>query len=206
MDQQKQQGSIIDSIFKESKQSLKDWLKSQAILSTITFVALMIGLYLLKVEHWILISVCFTIVDLLPVLGLGICMIPWAAYEIFIQDNTKLGLWIFLLFVIIMVIRQILEPFVRGKSLGISPLEEVAAAVIGYLVFGMNGLGLVLGPVIYIVGKKAYRTFVPSSTIEGGGSTPYFNRGFTKPNHNKQADVIDITDDVVDVDESQTKS
>lgn len=191
--------NLFAKVFHESKQALKDYVKSQIILSAITLAGMLIGLYLLHIKYWILISIVITIVDLLPVVGISVCMIPWAAYEIFFLKNTQLGLWLFLLYVIIMVIRQILEPFVRGKSLGISPWEEVVSSVVGYVVFGMNGLGLIIGPVLYITGKKVYRTFKPAQ-VEGTARPAFFNRGFQKPKQDiDDPNIIDITDDVEDV-------
>lgn len=193
--------TFTEHIVREGTSTLKDWLKSQAILSTITLVGLLVGLKLIGIGHWILAAVAITIVDLLPVLGLSVTMIPWAVYELAIAKDTRTGLWIFLLFVIIMVIKQVLEPFIRGASLGISPWEEVVSSVAGFLLTGGNGIGLLLGPVVYIVGKKVYRTTHPE--VSGRKSTGYFDRGFGQKAEStpKQETVIDITDDVVDVSE-----
>lgn len=153
--------TFTEHVVHEGKLTLKDWIKSQFILTTITLAGLLIGLNLIGIEHWILAAVAITIVDMLPVLGLSVTMIPWAVYELVFQKDTRTGLWIFLLFVIIMVIKQVLEPFVRGASLGISPWEEIVSSVAGFALMGGNGLGLILGPVVYIVGKKVYRTMHP---------------------------------------------
>ncbi|MGX8691896.1 MAG: AI-2E family transporter, partial [Eubacteriales bacterium] len=168
--------TFSEHVVREGTSTLKDWVKSQAILTTITLVGLLIGLKLIGIGHWILAAVAITLVDLLPVLGLSITMIPWAVYELAIQKDTRTGLWIFLLFVIIMVIKQVLEPFVRGASLGISPWEEIISSVAGFALMGGNGLGLILGPCVYIVGKKVYRTMHPE--LAGRGTTGYFDRGF----------------------------
>lgn len=198
--------TFTQHIVREGKLTLKDWVKSQAILTTITLAALLLGLNLIGIEHWILASVAITLVDLLPVLGLSITMIPWAVYELAIAKDTRTGLWIFLLFCIIMVVKQILEPFVRGASLGISPWEEIVSSVAGLVLTGGNGLGLLLGPVVYIVGKKVYRTTHPE--VAGRQSRGYFDRGFGKTADRAGSEngetVIDITDDVVDVDESNS--
>lgn len=196
--------SFSEHVIREGTATLKDWVKSQIILTTITLVCLLVGLNLIGIEHWILASVAITVVDLLPVLGLSITMIPWAFYELVFAKDTRTGLWIFLLFVIIMVLKQVLEPFVRSASLGISPWEEVVSALAGFILTGMNGIGLILGPVVYIVGKKVYRTMNPLSEVSGRASTGYFDRGFgekAEPADRKSefADAIDITNEVEDV-------
>lgn len=194
-------GSFTERVVREGTSTLKDWLKSQAILTSITLVGLLVGLKLIGISHWILAAIAITLVDLLPVLGLSITMIPWAVYELAIQKDTYTGLWIFLLFVILMVVKQVLEPFVRGASLGISPWEEVLSSVAGFVLLGGNGIGLLLGPVVYIVGKKIYRTNHPE--VAGRQSTGYFDRGFGQKAEpaKTQETVIDITDDVEEVPE-----
>ena len=182
--------NLFGNFFRETKKSLKDYVVSQVILSSVTLVLLLLGChFFLNINHWILVPVCITIVDVLPFIGCSIAMLPWAAFEIFFKDQTELGLHIFLLYVGVMVVRQILEPFVRGKSLGLSPWEEVVSSVLGYVVFGMNGLGLIIGPVVYIAGKRVYKTFRPAASIEG----------------KKDVDYIDITNDVVDVEDAEEK-
>ncbi len=193
--------TLSETIFHEGASTLKQYAKAQVILTAITLGGLLLGLNLIGIEHWILASVAITIVDLLPVLGLSVTMIPWAVYELAIAHDTRTGLWIFLLFVIIMAIKQILEPFIRGKSLGISPWEEVASSVAGFLLTGGNGIGLILGPTVYIVGKKVYHTFRPE--LQGKRSTGYFDQGFGKKaksyRQDEDPDIIDITDDVEEV-------
>ena len=195
--------TFTEHVVHEGKLTLKDWIKSQVILTTITLAGLLIGLNLIGIEHWILAAVAITIVDMLPVLGLSVTMIPWAVYELVFQKDTRTGLWIFLLFVIIMVIKQVLEPFVRGASLGISPWEEIVSSVAGFALMGGNGLGLILGPVVYIVGKKVYRTMHPE--LVGGTATGYFDRGFgqkAEPSRKEpEGTIIDITDEVEEVKE-----
>ncbi|MBQ2016726.1 MAG: hypothetical protein II207_06970, partial [Clostridia bacterium] len=96
---------------------------------------------------------------------------------------------------------EVLEPFVRGASLGISPWEEIVSSVAGFALMGGNGLGLILGPCVYIVGKKVYRTMHPE--LAGRGTTGYFDRGFgqkAEPSRKEpEGVVIDITDDVEEV-------
>ena len=199
--------SFTEQVVREGTVTMKDWIKSQIILTTITLVGLLVGLNLIGIEHWILASVAITFIDLLPVLGLSVTMIPWAFYKMVFADDTRTGLWIFFLFLIIMALKQILDPFVRAFSLGISPWEEIIASLAGFVLLGMNGIGLILGPVVYIVGKKVYRTMNPLSEVGDKQSTGYFDRGFgqrpEKPKEDPTAGAIDITDDVVEVTEEE---
>lgn len=202
----------LSDFFKDVKDSGVDWLKSQIKMSAITFVLLIVGLFVIDQKivpiAWAalipLIALVITIVDFIPTIGISTCMLPWALIDaLFVKpDGTKAGLSIFILYVIIMIIKQILEPFVRGKSLGISPIEEVISAVAGYFIFSIFSIGpvgFVAGPVLYIISKKVYTKFNPDGFFSMYREPQYFKHD---KGNDSDGDVIDISDDVVDVDEN----
>ena len=202
----------LSDFFKDIKDSGADWLKSQIKMSAITFVLLIVGLFVIDQKivpiAWAalipLIALVITIVDFIPTIGISTCMLPWALVDaLFVKpDGTKAGLSIFTLYVIIMIIKQIFEPFVRGKSLGISPIEEVVSAVAGYFVFtifGIGPVGFVAGPVLYIISKKVYTKFNPDGFFSMYREPQYFKHD---KNNDSDGDVIDISDDVIDVDDN----
>jgi len=184
---------------KDAKNSGVDWLKSQLILSGSTFLLTFIGLFIVDQKFanignllgLILICIGLAIVDFIPVVGISAIMLPWAVLAA-LTKSTKLGICIFVVFVVVMLIKQIMEPFVRGKSLGISPIEEVIASVLGYLVCGTSPVGFILGPIVYIVGKKTYKKF-NGKEIAGRQNKGYFGKS-------DQDNIVDISDDVEDVD------
>lgn len=73
---------FLKKYLKEAGLGLKDLLRALIISSIINFVVLAIGLGILKIKYFILIALLIAIVDLLPVLGTGMVMIPWAIIEI----------------------------------------------------------------------------------------------------------------------------
>ncbi|MBQ0014421.1 MAG: AI-2E family transporter [Clostridia bacterium] len=193
----------LSEFFADAKSSGKDWIKSQVKLSAITFVLLLVGLFVADIicekkfndgVAWDVlipfIALAIAIIDAVPVLGISITMLPWAALATIFSEEKKVGLAILIVYLVIMLIKQIIEPFIRGKSLGVSPVEELVCAVIGYIVFpGTLGsaLGLIIVPVVYTAAKKIYIKNNPS---------------FAEKKNAKLADkgdVIDITNDVKDV-------
>ena len=145
----------------------KGLIKSQLILSSFTLMALTIGLTMLNFKYAILIALGITLIDVIPVIGSGIIMLPWAAYYMIFADNMDLGIKIALLYIGLTIVREVLEPFVRGKSLGLSPVTTAVSCVIGFLLF--NGIGLIIGPVIAIIGQSAYKIFYKKKEISNGG-------------------------------------
>ncbi|HEY4543383.1 MAG TPA: AI-2E family transporter, partial [Tissierellaceae bacterium] len=103
--------------------------------------------------YYFLIGLIIAIVDFLPVVGSGLILIPWAIYS-FISSNSSFGYKLILLYIIAMIIRQILEPRIIGKSIGLRPLYTFLSTVIGSLVFGP--IGVFIGPIIAIILNTIY--------------------------------------------------
>lgn len=128
------------------------FLKAQVILSAVTYIMAFTGLWLLEVPYTALLSLLIVIVDILPILGTGSFLVPWAVIAI-VQDNVGLGIGLIILFVVITVVRRILEPKVLSSNLGISPLAVLISLYIGFKLIGF--VGLFLGPAVVIVYKTA---------------------------------------------------
>lgn len=128
-------------------------LKTQAILAAVTFVLLCIGLALLDVPLWGLIAAGITLFDLVPLVGSGMIMIPWAVITL-IAGNRQQALLLLVVYVVIFVVRQILDPVLNGKAIGVKPLYTLLCTVLATLLFGP--WGLVLGSVAAIVLKTAW--------------------------------------------------
>ncbi len=131
-------------------------LKSYATLIFITFCEVSIGLNILKLigvyegGYIIAISICTAIVDILPVLGTGTIMIPWAIYNLF-TGNVGLGIGLIVLYALITVIRQILEPRLVAMNVGIHPVVTLAGMYLGVQLFGF--LGIFILPITFILVK-----------------------------------------------------
>ncbi|HAQ08802.1 MAG TPA: sporulation integral membrane protein YtvI [Bacillus bacterium] len=123
------------------------FLKAQAILSLVTFIMAMAGLGILGVRFTVLLSLLIVIVDILPILGTGSILIPWAVIAL-IQDNSFLGFGLIILFLVITVVRRVIEPKVYSSSLGISPLASLISMYIGFKLMGLAGV--FIGPIIVI--------------------------------------------------------
>ena len=76
-----------------------------------------------------LIALLIALVDVLPVLGAGTVLIPWAIITL-VLGNTKLALSLALLYVIILFVRQLIEPKVLGKQIGVHPLLHLRACIL----------------------------------------------------------------------------
>ena len=101
--------------------TLLKFARAYAILLGLTFVELSIGLSLLGIKNAILIALGTAVVDILPVLGTGTILIPWALYQLF-SGSVGQGIGLLAIYGIITVVRQALEPRVVGRQIGLYPL------------------------------------------------------------------------------------
>ncbi|HJA93330.1 MAG TPA: sporulation integral membrane protein YtvI [Candidatus Eisenbergiella merdipullorum] len=112
---------------------------SYALILFITFTEISIGLTVLRVPNAILIAVCIAIFDILPVLGTGGIMIPWAIISLITGDFFR-GFGLLILYLIITVIRNIIEPKIVGHQVGLHPVVTLASMLAGLNLLGVIGL------------------------------------------------------------------
>lgn len=124
------------------------FLKAQVILSLVTFIMAMTGLSILGVKYTGLLSLLIVIVDILPILGTGSVLVPWAVIAI-LQDNNFLGIGLIVLFFVITIVRRVIEPKIYSSSLGISPLASLVSMYIGLKLLGISGI--FIGPILFII-------------------------------------------------------
>ncbi len=129
-------------------------VKGYFFLSAITCAQLYIGFLFLKVGKPFTVALFISAVDLLPVLGTGTVMIPWAFITALIGNYTA-GIGLGILYIITVIVRNFLEPKIIGKQLGVNALFTLVAMFLGLKVLGF--WGLILFPIILIVTVQYYR-------------------------------------------------
>ena len=118
---------------------LKVYVKSYSILFSLTFVELTIGFLILGIPHAVILALAIAVFDLMPVLGTGGILLPWALVML-IVDNYGMAVGILILYLIITGIRNTLEPRIVGKQIGLHPLVTLVAMLTGLRLFGIIGL------------------------------------------------------------------
>ena len=114
-------------------------LRSYVLIMGITFLEQAVGLTILGVEYSVLIAMAIAVFDILPVVGSGTIMLPWAVISL-VTGDYKRGVGLLILYAVITVIRQIIEPRIVGDQVGLHPLLTLACMFVGYRVFGGVGL------------------------------------------------------------------
>ena len=113
--------------------------RAYLILMSITFAEVALGLLILQVKNFFTIALVTAIVDILPIFGSGTVILPWAAYSLF-TGNYVLGVGLLVLYAVVTLVRQIMEPRVVGRQIGLYPLLTLICMFIGAQLFGFWGL------------------------------------------------------------------
>lgn len=114
-------------------------IRSYALIMSITFVELSVGLTVIGIRNSILIAFCIAIFDILPVLGTGGIMIPWALISVILGDYPE-AVKLAILYVLITIIRNIIEPKIVGGQIGLHPVVTLVSMFAGVQLFGVIGL------------------------------------------------------------------
>lgn len=119
--------------------TLWSYLRSYAIIMTITFLEIFLGLSIIGIDNAAGIAIAIAIFDILPVVGSGLVLLPWTIYTL-ISGNLATGIGLAILYIVVIVVRQIMEPKIIGDRVGLHPLVTLLAMVLGTYLFG--GIGL----------------------------------------------------------------
>lgn len=129
------------------KKALGGWILAELKLALVAFVLLLIGFWLLGLEHILALAALITLVDAFPVLGVGTVLLPWSMLRL-IQGDQALGFGLLGLYAAIWLIRSVLEPKLVGKELGLDPLLTLLCLYAGFRLWGFSGM--LLSPIIAI--------------------------------------------------------
>ena len=139
------------------------YVKSYILLILITFAQLFAGFLILGVDNSFVLSIVISFVDILPVLGVGTVLVPWSLI-LMISDQTKLAIGLLVMFIVIYVVRQYLEPRIVSAQMEVHPLITLFAMYAGLKLAGI--LGLVFAPLVAFVVKTVYKSYKSEKTVD----------------------------------------
>ncbi|WP_026486540.1 sporulation integral membrane protein YtvI [Caldanaerobius polysaccharolyticus] len=141
--------------------TLFGFLRAELTIILLTFIECSIGLLIIGFDYAFLMGLIVSVVDALPIIGSGSVLIPWALIVIFIYKNVKVGIYLIILYAIIIILRQLMEPHIVGSSIGLHPLVTLLSMYLGLKFMGF--IGLFMGPAIVILVKTMQKAgLIPS--------------------------------------------
>ena len=137
----------ISELGRDFSRGFAGFIRAEFIIFLITLFLSIVGLMIIHPKYAIILGTISGIFGILPVLGVGIVLVPWSILA-FISGHSLLAIELILLTALITIFRHIIEPKILGDNVGLDPLFVLVSMYIGLASTGV--IGLILGPFILI--------------------------------------------------------
>lgn len=144
------------------------YLKSYMIILLMTFAQIAVGLLIIGVDNALVIALLVAVFDILPIVGSGLVLAPWAAIKL-LQGQIGTGIGLAVLWAVVIIVRQYAEPKIVGKQVGLHPLATLLCLWVGLKLAGGIGMfALPIGLLIIMELKAEGLIFNKGNEIQGG--------------------------------------
>lgn len=133
-----------------TKLILGKYAKSYLLILLITFTEICVGLLIIGFDNAPAIAAVIALFDILPIVGSGMVLLPWTIV-VFIQGKIGRGIGLAILYIFVVVIREIIEPKIVGKQVGLHPLVTLICMWVGLKLLG--GVGMFAFPITLLIIK-----------------------------------------------------
>ena len=138
-------------------------VRAYTIIVAVTFLELLAGLWLLGFQYVLPVAAAIALLDILPLIGTGTILVPWGIVLIAGGDLVG-GVGLILLFALIEVLRNILEPRIVGNQIGLHPIVTITAMYAGLKIAGF--WGMLAAPVAVLLGRYLWTGAAPERRAE----------------------------------------
>ena len=155
---------IWDKIRKIFIRAIGGYFKAHFQIMIVIFFITVIPFAFMGISYSGLLAVVIAIVVFLPFFGAGTVLVPWAVYRL-VTGSYTYAVILFVIYVVVLVVRQLLEPKLIGDNIGMSPFETLVFMLIGYRLAGV--LGLIIGIPVGMILIECYREGMFDNYIRG---------------------------------------
>lgn len=129
-------------------------IRSYLLIMLLTFTELSILFTVFGIADPLPKAALIAVFDILPILGTGGILIPWGIGSI-VLGNPMMGLKVLLIYGVVVVVRNYVEPKIVGVQLGLHPIITLVSMFVGLRMFGFWGMfGLPVGIAYFWKRKK----------------------------------------------------
>lgn len=133
------------------------YVKAQLIIMSFIAGVAATTLGIAGIRHGAIWGIVAGILDALPFVGTGIILVPLMLVQFF-QKRYGLAAVCIVLYIVCIFIREILEPKLIGKRIGVTPIAILISLYAGIQLFGI--WGIVKGPLGFIIIYQAYKSIL----------------------------------------------
>ncbi len=129
----------VSRVFSRGVEAVFDYIRAYMELGVIVAAMLFVGFLSLGVDGALLKAVIISLIDALPVFGCGTILIPWGVFKL-MEGKTAAGVGIIVLYGVIWIARQFLEPRLIGRRAGVNPFIMLGVMYLGLRLSGIAGM------------------------------------------------------------------
>ena len=137
------------TVVTEFKDSLVDivwqFIKSYFFIFLITTAEITVGFLIVGQAKPLALGMLIAIFDAFPIVGSGMILLPFSIITMFSGKVLK-GIGLFIVYAVVVIVRQIIEPKIVGKRVGLRPIVTLVCMYVGTELFG--GIGLFALPIL----------------------------------------------------------
>ena len=143
-----QKYSMVSLVVDTVKDVLSNMFKAYFMIMIITFIELWVGFMIMKLGNPVMLACIIAIFDFMPVLGIDMIMIPWIIISA-LTNKVSMAFGLLIIYMVIVVTKNILEPKLIAKNLGVSPLVSLIGMYLGMKILGV--MGLIIVPTLLMI-------------------------------------------------------
>ena len=119
-------------------------------------------------KAWYFVGILAGILDALPFIGTGIVLVPLGVFQI-LEEIFGRAFVCGVLYVVCIFLREILEPRLIGRKIGVSPIAVLVSLYAGIRLFGV--WGIIKGPLGFVLIYETYHSLSRMSDRQREGTT-----------------------------------
>lgn len=139
------------------------YVRAQLVIMSSIAAAAALVLGVSGIRHGVLWGILAGLMDALPFVGTGVVLVPLAIAQLFGGNYIRAVVCI-VLYVACALFRELLEPRLIGRRLGVSPIAVLLSLYAGIQLFGV--WGIVKGPLGFVIIYQAYRSIVRRLSVD----------------------------------------
>lgn len=140
--------------------AFSSYMKAQLYLMLLTSTVVAVSLWVVGKDNALLWGLVCGLVDALPVLGTAVVLVPWAVVTLVYGDMYSF-VSLLIIQALVFVIRQLAEPKVISRQIGIHPILTLVSIYVGFRFFGITGV--ILAPIFTLLGVNLYVSYKESA-------------------------------------------
>lgn len=171
--------SLVDNIWQ--------FIKSYFIIFLITTAEITLGFLIVGQARPLLLGILIAVFDAFPIVGSGMILLPLSIITM-ITGRIGKGIGLFFVYVVVVVVRQVIEPRIVGKHVGLRPLVTLICMFVGTKLFG--GIGLFALPILAAILTDMHNRRKENPDVEADNSNPEFLPEADEKDESSQEEVI----------------